>query len=120
VRSLETSQACNVASNGIQLGFRDAVYPNLADVDVIANMSNSEGSMGLAQTATASASTEQAAIKFNGNKFSSWRDASDEYTRVANRGTSKVEGLCFNSRAEVPKSDDFGLLLSVVEGSAAD
>jgi hypothetical protein len=65
VRSLEASQACN----GLQLGLRDAVYPTLANVDVIANMSDSEGSMGLAQTATASASTEQAANNLNGGKF---------------------------------------------------
>jgi hypothetical protein len=76
--------------HGILLVLRDAVLPNLTNVDVIANMSDSEGSMSLAQTATASASTEQAAIKFNGNKFLSWRDARDEYTRVSNRGTSKV------------------------------
>jgi hypothetical protein len=32
----------------------------------------------------------------------------------------KLIAFCFNSRAEVTKTDDFGLLLSVVEGSAAD
>jgi hAT family C-terminal dimerisation region len=30
----------------------------------------------------------------------------------------KLITFCFNSRAEAPRTDDFGLLLSVVEGSA--
>jgi hypothetical protein len=32
----------------------------------------------------------------------------------------KLIAFCFNNRAEVPKTDDSGLLLSVVQGSAAD
>jgi hypothetical protein len=32
----------------------------------------------------------------------------------------KPIAFCFDSRAKVPKTDDFGLLLSVVEGSADD
>jgi hypothetical protein len=70
--------------------FRNALYPNLANVDVIAHMCDTEGSMGPAQTATASVSTEQAAITSNRKKFLSWRDARDDYTRVCNRGTSQV------------------------------
>jgi hypothetical protein len=74
--------------NDTELTFRNALYPNLANVDDIVNMCDTEGSMGPAQTAPASVSTEQAAIKFDWKKFFSWRDARDEYTRVSNRETS--------------------------------
>jgi hypothetical protein len=73
-----------------ELNFRHAMYPNLANVDVIANMCDTDGRMGPAQTATASVSNEQTAINFNGKKFLSWRDARDEYTRVFNRGSSQM------------------------------
>jgi hypothetical protein len=32
----------------------------------------------------------------------------------------KLIAFCFDSRAEVPRKDNFGLLLSVVEGTADD
>jgi hypothetical protein len=66
------------------------VHPNFANVDVTANMSDSEGSRGPAQPATASVSTVQPEIYFNNKKYSSWRDARDEYARLSNTGTSKV------------------------------
>jgi hypothetical protein len=70
--------------------FCHAVHPNFANVDVTANMSDSEGSTGPAQPATASVSTVRPEINFNNRNYSSWRDARDECTRLSNRGTSKV------------------------------
>jgi hypothetical protein len=55
------------------------VTPKLAKIDVIANMSDSEGIRGQAQTATASVSTERADINFNCKKHSGFSDARDEY-----------------------------------------
>jgi hypothetical protein len=104
VRSSETSQAC-IANSMIQSLLRNAVYPNLAIVDVIANMCDSEGSTGPGQTATASVSTEQAAIEFIGKQILSWRDARDEYTRVSNRGTFQATGRCgvvYTRPADIP------------------
>jgi hypothetical protein len=47
--------------------FCDAVHPNFANVDVTANMSNSEGSRGPAQPAAATVSIVQPEINFNNN-----------------------------------------------------
>jgi hypothetical protein len=90
VRSCETSEAHRPDAMAYKQVFCHAVHPKLANVDVIVNMSVSEGSRGPAQPATASASTERTDIKFTCAKCWSWNDARDAYARVSNRGTSKV------------------------------
>jgi hypothetical protein len=72
-----------------RVNFSQRRVSKLANVDVIANMCDTEGSTGPVQTAIASVSIEQAAMKFNEN-FLSWRDARDKYTWVSNWGTSHV------------------------------
>jgi hypothetical protein len=68
----------------------------------------------------------QTKIKLN-KQYTSWKAARDDHTKafISCEGTSvwhRVRlgslGSCVNSRADAARTDDFGLLLSVVEGSA--
>jgi hypothetical protein len=61
--------------------------PGIQTPNVIANMSDSEGNVGPAQTSTASALSEKAAIKFDVRNFLSWGDAWDVFARVSFRGS---------------------------------